>query len=198
MIDHTATDLANAAIWQTGIAVIQAVSSVGLLAWYVGAARAARQRAREERAGDFNSLVCLCRDLGVEAKNKTELHRQAAEACDLGAGDIQERIGAWRSDMTVIYVCLNEVPHYEVRSPTFSIALTRLWLEVDSRTVKVEDIQSSSQLEAFLAEKLGRICREVDAMAALIETASTFENDPGRLSRKVERRGKTYAPMGYP
>ena len=63
--------------------------------------------------------------------------------------DLPTRLDQWRSDMAIIYVCLNEVPHYEVRNPAFSIALTRLWLEVDARNVSTRDAKHPSSSSRF-------------------------------------------------
>jgi hypothetical protein len=115
--------------------IIQAVVSTALLGWYVLAAHLDRQRVRREREQDFDSLVTLCRDLGIEAKLKTRIQLQELASVETGCTDdglsATDRFWKWRADMVVLYVCLNEVPHYEVRNPEFSIALTRLWLEVD-------------------------------------------------------------------
>ena len=121
-------------MWQTATAVVQAVCSVTLLAWYVLAAHLARRQARRERGETFNSLVRLCRDLGADAKARTNAHLDgAAHAPD---DDPQARFTAWKTDMRIIHVCLDVVPHYEVRDPAFSQALTRLWCEVDLKGVE--------------------------------------------------------------
>ncbi len=154
-------------VWQTATAVVQAVCSVTLLAWYVLAAHLARCQARRERQEGFASLVRLCRDLGNDAKARTSEHLETAKrATD---GDAGERFTAWKADMKVIYVCLDVVPHYEVRNPAFSQALTRLWCEVDLQEVKPERLNDRPQLIAFLAAKLARICVEVDAMNTLLD-----------------------------
>ena len=157
-------------VWQTATAVVQAVCSITLLAWYVLAAHLARRQARRERIEAFDSLVRLCRDLGLEAKTKTGQHLVAVRA---PSGDLQHRMTAWKADMAVIYVCLDVVPHYEVRSPAFSQALTRLWCEVDVKTIDPGAFGETSELVAFLTRKLERICVEVDAMAALLARQST-------------------------
>jgi hypothetical protein len=54
----------HAAFLQIATAVVQAVVSVSLLAWYVFTAHLERVRVRRERSEDFDSLVRLCRDLG--------------------------------------------------------------------------------------------------------------------------------------
>jgi len=191
------------AMWQTGTAVVQAVCSIVLLAWYVLAAHLERQRVRREKVDEFASLVRLCRDLGIEAKDKTNTHLRAASAALAGASstppDPRLQLASWRADMTIIYVCLNEVPHYEVRSPAFSTALTRLWLEVDARTVEPEHIDDLNQWVAFLDHKFQRICLEVDAMAGLLVTNGTLSSQ-GWLGRSggVQRRGYKYGQDGFP
>jgi len=197
MIELTAS---QAAIWQTGTAIVQAVCSIGLLAWYALAAHLERARKRREKVEEFDSLVRLCRDLGVDAKDKTKAHVRAlstpmeAEAVTI---DLSTRLDRWRSDMAIIYVCLNEVPHYEVRNPAFSIALTRLWLEVDARNVSTRDAETPEQLLAFLRQKIDRICLEVDAMASLLE-APDQTRIRGRLSAEAKRRGYRYTAEGFP
>jgi hypothetical protein len=185
----------NSAPWQTGTAIVQAVCSIGLLGWYVLAAHLERRRVRLERSDDFDSLVKLCRDLGVEAKDKTFAHLSAASIAP--AEDPLQRLASWRSDMTIIYVCLNEVPHYEVRNPAFSTALTRLWLEVDARGVEAERFADAEQLVRFLGLKFDRICVEVDAMARLL-TGSPAERAIGRgLDGRAHRRGYAYTRDGF-
>ncbi|WP_158915897.1 hypothetical protein [Caulobacter sp. S45] len=199
----TEISTAQAAFLQTTTAVVQAVVSVSLLAWYVLAAHLDRDRIRRERSEDFDSLVRLCRDLGIDAKDKTNAHRCAASMIvsapsDLDAA-VRARLAAWKTDMTVIYVCLNEVPHYEVRNPAFSTALTRLWMEVDARTVDPKRFDRPEQLELFLDQKLARICREVDAMADLLKGRPLGARDaPRRLVGAAKRRGKIYATDGSP
>ena len=155
-------------VWQTATAVVQAVCSVTLLAWYVLAAHLARRQARRERQEGFASLVRLCRDLGDGARARTSAHLEEARcAADGGA---QEHFMAWKTDMKVIYVCLDVVPHYEVRNPAFSQALTRLWCEVDLKDVEPATFRDMPQLISFLTAKLERVCFEVDAMNALLDS----------------------------
>jgi hypothetical protein len=192
-MDPASTALSQAAAWQTGTALVQAVCSVSLLGWYVLAAHLDRRRLRREKADDFDSLVRLCRDLGAEAQDKTAAHRRDAAAAPTGAVGVveaQRRLALWRSDMQVIYVCLNEVPHYEVRNPAFSTALTRLWLAVDARSL--QDIAEPQTLVGFLDAQFDRICREVDAMALLLEPSGAAR--AAGLRRTGGRRGNTYPP----
>jgi hypothetical protein len=197
MIELTA---AQAATWQTAPAIVQAVCSVGLLAWYALAAHLERSRTRREKADEFDSLVRLCRDLGVDAKDKTKAHMRAL-SMPMEAHPVtiepSKRLELWRADMTIIYVCLNEVPHYEVRNPAFSIALTRLWLEVDARNVSAGDATTAQQLLALLSQKIDRICLEIDAMASLLEAPDRTQVR-GRLSGKAKRRGYRYSAEGFP
>jgi hypothetical protein len=195
MADPTAAS--SAAAWQTGTAVVQAVCSIILLGWYVLAAHLERRRIRREKADDFDALVRLCRDLGLEAKVKTEAHLRAIAGAPLACGDLCHRLTAWRADMTIIYVCLNEVPHYEVRNPAFSTALTRLWLEVDCRGLVVEPDVKARDVAGLLQQKLDRICREVDAMAALLVRSPTAYDRERRLTSGAKRRGYTYEPQGF-
>src|SRR5271154_4840690 len=113
--------------------------SITLLGWFVLAAHLDRVRIRRDKSADFDALVRLCRDLGAEAEEKSRAHLPAIttglNSPPPSAAGVAGRVAAWRSEMTVIYVCLNEVPHYEVRNPAFSTALTRLWLAVDARNV---------------------------------------------------------------
>ena len=195
MVEHAAI---SAAAWQTGTAVVQAVCSVTLLAWYVLAAHMDRQRVAREKIDDFNALVRLCHDLGMEAKTKTQKHIEELKT-GMGAAagsDTGDRLGAWRADMTIIYVCLNEVPHYEVRNPAFSTALTRLWLEVDSRSIAHGQIQNDQQVVGLLEDKLVRICWEVDAMAELLVSKSSTYISQGAASG-TKRRGYEYDPEGF-
>ncbi len=157
-------------VWQTATAVVQAVCSITLLAWYVLAAHLARRQARRERTEAFDSLVRLCRDLGREAKIKTSQHRDAARTLD---SEPRQRLAAWKADMAILYVCLDVVPHYEVRNPAFSQALTRLWCEIDVKAIDPGAFGDTAALVAFLTRKLERICVEVDAMAALLTRPST-------------------------
>jgi len=185
----------NSAIWQTGTAIVQAVCSIGLLGWYVLAAHMERRRVRRERSDDFDSLVRLCRDLGVEAKEKTFDHLSAAS--NALAEDPRQRLASWRSDMAIIYVCLNEVPHYEVRNPAFSTALTRLWLEVDARDVDAERFTDAEPLVRFLGLKFDRICVEVDAMASLLAGSPAERAKGRRLDGRANRRGYAYSRDGF-
>jgi hypothetical protein len=185
----------SSAIWQTGTAIVQAVCSIGLLGWYVLAAHLERRRVRRERSDDFDSLVKLCRDLGVEAKDKTFAHLSAASSAP--AEDPLQRLASWRSDMAIIYVCLNEVPHYEVRNPAFSTALTRLWLEVDARTVDAERFADTQQLVRFLGLKFDRICVEVDAMASLLASSPAERATGRRPDGRAHRRGYAYTQDGF-
>jgi len=153
-------------VWQTATAMVQAVCSVTLLAWYVLAAHLARRQTRRERQEGFASLVRLCRDLGDGAKARTSAHLDDARCAK--DGDAKARFLAWKADMRVIYVCLDVVPHYEVRNPAFSQALTRLWCEVDLKDEEPGSFSDMSRLVGFLTAKLGRICFEVDAMDALL------------------------------
>jgi hypothetical protein len=154
-------------VWQTTTAVVQAVCSVTLLAWYVLAAHLARRQVRRERQEGFASLVRLCRDLGDGAIARTSAHLEGARhAMD---GDASEHFVAWKADMKVIYVCLDVVPHYEVRNPAFSQALTRLWCEVDLKDVEPASFNDIPRLILFLNAKLERVCVEVDAMNALLD-----------------------------
>ena len=165
-MDFGGLTVAQSMAWQTATAAIQAITSVGLLGWYLWAAHLERVRARREKAEAFESLVWLCYDLGHEARAKTDAHLAAARgALAQGDGGAPALFAAWKEDMVVIYVCLDEVPHYEVRSPAFSTALTRLWLEVDAKDI---DYSEAGELVPFLARKHERICREVDSMAQLL------------------------------
>jgi hypothetical protein len=190
----------HAAFLQTATAAVQAVVSVSLLAWYVLTAHLERVRARRERAEDFDSLVMLCRELGIEAKNKTEAHRHRASSIPEETSDpaeaTQARLASWKADMTVVYVCLNEVPHYEVRNPAFSTALTRLWMEVDARAVDPRGYDRVDQLVSFLDEKHCRICREIDAMTSLLTAPKTAQELQRRLVGAAKRRGKIYSVSG--
>ncbi|THD60570.1 hypothetical protein [Phenylobacterium sp.] len=185
----------QAARLQTATAVVQAVCSIILLGWYVLAAHLERRRVRLEKADDFNALVRLCRDLGLEAKARTEAHLDDLKA--LGAcEDLANLVAGWRSDMTIVYVCLNEVPHYEVRNPAFSTALTRLWLEVDCRTI-AQDACDQESVADMMRRKLDRICREVDAMAALLSGPAAPCAHQRRLASGSQRRGYDYEPAGF-
>ena len=155
--------------WQTATAVVQAVSSIILLAWYVLAAHLARRQVRRERTEAFDSLVTLCRDLGADARIRTSTHLDAAARAP--DGDPQQHFAAWRAEMRIIYVCLDVVPHYEVRNPAFSQALTRLWCEVDLATLEPDSFEEMPQFVAFLTAKFERIRIEVDAMNALLTSA---------------------------
>jgi hypothetical protein len=190
----------HAAFLQTATAIVQAIVSVSLLAWYVLTAHVERVRARRERSEDFESLVLLCRELGIEAKNKTEAHRRRASSIAEGTSDpaeaTQAALASWKADMTVVYVCLNEVPHYEVRNPAFSTALTRLWMEVDARNVDPKGYERGDQLASFLDEKHERVCREIDAMAALLTVPKTAPELQSRLVGAAKRRGNMYSVSG--
>jgi hypothetical protein len=190
----------HAALLQTLTAVVQAIVSISLLAWYVLTAHLERIRISRERLEDFTSLVMLCRDLGIEAKNKTEAHHREISAISDTSVDDKEiarsRLTLWKADMTVIYVCLNEVPHYEVRNPAFSTALTRLWMEVDARSVRPEQIEQSAKVASFLELKRARICAEVDAMADLLDDSAPVRRSQERLGAAAKRPGKIYAANG--
>jgi len=195
MVEHTAISAA----WQTGTAVVQAVCSITLLAWYVLAAHMERRRVAREKIDDFDALVRLCHDLGLEAKAKTQTHIDELKAGVGGAvacSDIPHRLAAWRADMTIVYVCLNEVPHYEVRNPAFSTALTRLWLEVDGRSLVPGPLHDHDQIVQLLEDKLSRICREVDAMATLLVGRASPCIHP-RLVPGAKRRGYQYDAAGF-
>jgi hypothetical protein len=194
---HAGNEIEQAAFWQTGTAVVQAVCSITLLGWYVLAAHLDRRRGRRERAQDFDSLVRLCRDLGVEAREATERHLVMVQApCDIEAGESPaSRLVSWREELAVIYVCLNEVPHYEVRNPAFSTALTRLWLEVDARTVGAPGVETEASLIALLEHKRVRIDAEIEAMASLLDG---LEPTRKRLGRAHPRRGYAYGEDGFP
>lgn len=196
----TEVNAGNAAFLQTATAVVQAIVSVGLLTWYVLAAHLDRTRIRRERSEDFNSLVMLCRDLGVEAREKTAEHRRSASAISSVPSErsaaLEAGLAMWRRDMTVIYVCLNEAPHYEVRNPAFSIALTRLWMEVDARTIEPKSIEAPEQLILFLDHKLACICREIDAMAGLLDGSRMAQGPQWRLVGARKGGGKTYSVNG--
>ena len=193
-------DLAQAAIWQTRTSVVQAVISVALLGWCMLAAHLDRRRLRREKDEDFASLVRLCRAPGREAEDKTKQHLQAAmrmpEGPSKGLADTAERLRIWQMDRAVVYVCLNEVPHYEVRNPAFSTALTRLWLEVDGRAVNQVDTKDRAELVALLEWKLARISREVQAMATLLAPNKRSAGEGGQLKRGG-RRGYSYSADGY-
>jgi hypothetical protein len=190
----------HAAFLQTATAIVQAIVSVSLLAWYVLMAHLERVRATRERSEDFESLVMLCRELGIEAKNKTEAHRRRVLSIAEGTSDpteaTQATLASWKADMTVVYVCLNEVPHYEVRNPAFSTALTRLWMEVDARAVDPKGYERADQLASFLHEKHERVCREIDAMTALLTAPKAAQEVQKRLVGAVKRRGKIYSVAG--
>ena len=192
--------LAQSMAWQTATAAIQAICSVGVLAWYVWGAHVERGRQRAERAEAFSSLVQLCHDLGLEAKTKTEAYLQIARAIGPGAdvsGEMANVFASWKTDMIVIYVCLNEVPHYEVRSPAFSTALTRLWLEVDARDIANDGLSSADELVSFLSAKHERICLEVDGMARLLGNPQTWRHSaPHRQFQHVGRKGRQYSGLG--
>lgn len=174
----------HAAFLQIATAVVQAMVSIGLLTWYVLAAHAERVRKTRERAEEFESLVMLCRGLGLEAQARIltcqEVPPIAASASANPDQQLKTRIARWKTDMEVIYVCLNEVPHYEVRSPAFSIALTRLWLEVDARALEVSEFNSSHDFDAYLEGKYSCIGWEIDAMAQLL-------NEDGVSGAAVQR-----------
>jgi hypothetical protein len=201
MIDSNATSLSQSAVWQTGTAVVQAACSIGLFGWYVLAAHMERARLRREKSDDFDSLVKLCRDLGIEAKDKTFAHLSAAANAmtevSHSKADRLARLALWRSDMAIIYVCLNEVPHYEVRNPAFSTALTRLWLEVDARGVEAEQFVDSQQLVSFLGLKFDRIGVEVEAMARLLVQKPAERSTGRRMVGKAHRRGYSYTRDGF-
>jgi hypothetical protein len=195
-------DLTQAAIWQTGTAIVQAVVSIALLGWYVLAAHADRARVRREKLEDFASLVRLCRDLGSEAGEKTRSHRanlsKALEDMPTDVVDLTKRLKAWQRDMMVAYVCLNEVPHYEVRNPEFSTALTRLWLAVDSRSTPADRLSDAASLAGFLQERLDQICIEVDSMASLLNKGSrTMSGSASVLGPRNGRPGYRYDPNGF-
>jgi hypothetical protein len=59
--------------------------------------------------------------------------------------------------MTVVHVCLNEVPHHEVRNPAFSTALARLWLAVDPRSASATRFTERQDLLNFLRRKVDQI-----------------------------------------
>lgn len=201
MTEHEAISVGQAAFWQTATAVVQAVVSVALLGWYVLAAHLDRVRTRREQAEDFSSLVTLCRDLGIEAKSQIEAHLRAATdtKADSTAVTIalRERFISWKTEMTVIYVCLNEVPHYEVRNPTFSTALTRLWMAVDVRAVDANKFAGAEQFITCLNQKLDRICVEVDAMAELLRRYAIAPRHSLSPRGRAGRRGKSYTEAGF-
>jgi hypothetical protein len=201
MFALSSINAAQIAAWQTGTAIVQAVVSVSLLGWYVLAARLDRARMQREKTEDFDSLVRLCRDLGAEAEGKTRAHCTVlADAVGQGVVDViavRKILTDWQADMTVVYVCLNEVPHYEVRNPGFSTALTRLWLAVDSRAVAVDHFADPQNLQAFLNGKFEQICTEVDAMASLLNVDSERDRRPSPLVAATGRRGYAYGPDGH-
>jgi hypothetical protein len=201
-MQHAVIDAGQAAVWQTGTAVVQAVVSITLLGWYVLAAHMDRARMRREKLEDFDSLVRLCRDLGAEAGEKTQSHGamlSKALADSSSDVDVARSLAAWQRDMTVAYVCLNEVPHYEVRNPAFSTALTRLWLAVDSRTAPADRLSDARALAAFFQDKFDQICLEVDAMANLLsEDAKRRRGKLNPLGPRSDRRGYAYDPDGFP
>ena len=101
---------------------------------------------------------------------------------------------SWKTDMLVIYVCLNEVPHYEVRSPAFSTALARLWLEVGARNLDHDVFAGAAGLVDLLSGKCQRISLEVEAMATLLGPRRTHSPQlQRRLSHTVGRPGGVYA-----
>jgi hypothetical protein len=184
----------HAAFLQTATAVVQAIVATGLLIWYVLASHIDRLRKVQERAEEFESLVRLCQGLGLEAQARIATCRQAVSDQQPGDDVVQQlttAVAAWKADMEVIYVCLNEVPHFEVRSPCFSIALTRLWLEVDARSVVGSEFGSIADFKKFLERKHGSIGREIGAMAEV-----TTRNDGAAprtrrsLTMAVQRRRK--------
>jgi hypothetical protein len=100
--------------------------------------------------------------------------------------------------MTVIYVCLNEAPHYEVRNPAIGAALTQLWMEVDARTIDPKAFEDAQQLVTFLNQKLDQICLEVDAMAELSRGHTRApELSRRQLAGTARRRGKIYTEAGW-
>ena len=100
-------------------------------------------------------------------------------------------MAAWKADMGVIYVCLNEVPHFEVRSPCFSIALTRLWLEVDARSVAGSEFGSIEDFKKFLEKKHGSVGREIAAMAEIVMQGRSAGPRSGRSLTIAAQRRRT-------
>jgi len=200
MLGHFTLDPGQAVLWQTATAVVQAVMSITLLGWYVLAAHLNRSRTRSERSANFDSLVMLCRDLEVEAKEKTLAYLRSAGEMQSQCNVVKskELLEKWRADMTIIYVCLNEVPHYEVRNPTFSIALTRLWRECDPRRVDLTPIERPRQISQLLNHKFDRICLEVDAMERLLETrVNSSSRGWSQPATGLGRPGKAYSEQGF-
>ena len=190
----------HAAFLQIATAIVQAVVSVGLLTWYVLAAHLERVRKTRERADEFASLVTLCRGLGLEAQARIANCREAAAAAaDAIDPDqlLKTRVASWKADMEVIYVCLNEVPHYEVRSPAFSIALTRLWLEVDARTLELSEFASPGDFDAYLEKKYACIEWEIATMAELLaEDRASGASVQRPLGGAVKHAKNAYPPLG--
>jgi hypothetical protein len=202
MMEPDFLNSAQAAIWQTGTAMVQAVVSVALLGWYVLAAHLDRARIRREKFEDFDALVRLCRDLGSEAGEKTRSHRANLSKTPPDVSTelvyVTKKLEAWQRDMMVAYVCLNEVPHYEVRNPEFSTALTRLWLAVDSRSEPANQLNDVASLSVFLQERLNQICIEVDSMAGLLnKTSKTMAGSASVLGPRGGRSGYRYDSSGF-